>query len=172
MKIIILGAGQVGASLATVLSQEARNSVTVVDTQAAALLRLQERLDIRTVEGFGAQPSVLFAAGAADADVLIAVTSSDETNMLACEVAWTLHRTPTKIARIRATDFLDHPALFDNNAIAVDYMISPERLIKDYIARLMEYPDALQVRDFAEGRLRLIGLRADVDGPLVGQPIH
>jgi trk system potassium uptake protein TrkA len=172
MKIIILGAGQVGSSLATVLSHETRNSVTVVDTDAAALSRLQERLDIRTVQGYGAQPSVLGEAGAADADVLIAVTSADDTNMLACEVAWVLYRTPTKIARIRVSDFLDHPALFDNNAIPVDYMISPERLIKDYIVRLIEYPDALQVRDFADGKLRLIGMRADADGPLVGQPIR
>ncbi|HUX82857.1 MAG TPA: Trk system potassium transporter TrkA [Halothiobacillus sp.] len=172
MKIIILGVGQVGASLATVLAGETHNSVTVIDTDANALGRLQDRLDIRTVQGYGAQPSILSEAGAADADVLIAVTSSDETNMLACQVAWTLYRTPTKIARIRVTDYHDHPALFDNSAIPVDYMISPERLIKDYIARLIEYPDALQVHDFAGGKLRLIGMRADADGPMVGHPIR
>lgn len=172
MKIIILGAGQVGSSVATSLATETQNSVTVIDTDAGALSRLQERLDIRTVLGVGAHPSVLEEAGAADADILIAVTSSDENNMLACQVAWTLFHTPTKIARVRSADYQKHPALFDNNAVPVDYIISPEQLIKDYIARLIEYPDSLQVRDFAGGKVRLIGMRADLDGPLVGHPIR
>lgn len=172
MKLIVLGAGQVGSSVATALTTETDNSVTVVDTDAEALNWLQERLDIRTVTGLGSQPSVLQEAGAADADVLIAVTQSDETNMLACQVAWTLFHTPTKIARIRATDYQDHPALFDNAAIPVDFIISPERLIKDYIARLIEYPDALQVREFGDGKLLLIGMEVDRGGPMVGEPIH
>ncbi len=172
MKIIVLGAGQVGSSVATALANETDNSVTVVDTDADALGWLQDRLDIRTVHGLGSRPDVLDEAGAGDADVLIAVTSSDETNMLACQVAWTLHHTPTKIARIRATDYQDHPALFDKAAIPVDFIISPERLIKDYIASLIEYPDALQVREFGDGRLLLIGMEVDRGGPMVGEPIH
>ncbi|MGM0516470.1 MAG: Trk system potassium transporter TrkA [Pseudomonadota bacterium] len=172
MKIIILGAGQVGSSVATSLANETDNSVTVVDTDADALIWLQDRLDIRTITGLGSRPGVLEEAGAADADVLIAVTSSDETNMLACQVAWTLYHTPTKIARIRATDYQDHPALFDKAAIPVDFTISPERLIKDYIASLIEYPDALQVREFGDGRLLLIGMEVDREGPMVGEPIH
>ncbi len=172
MKVIVLGAGQVGSSVATALATETDNSVTVVDTDAEALNWLQERLDIRTVTGLGSQPSVLQEAGAADADILIAVTSSDETNMLACQIAWTLFHTPTKVARIRVTDYQDHPALFDNAAIPVDFIISPERLIKDYIARLIQYPDALQVREFGDGRLLLIGMEVDRGGPMVGEPIH
>ncbi|MFI9654498.1 Trk system potassium transporter TrkA [Guyparkeria sp. GHLCS8-2] len=172
MKVIVLGAGQVGSSVATALATETDNSVTVVDTDAEALNWLQERLDIRTVTGLGSQPSVLQEAGAADADILIAVTSSDETNMLACQIAWTLFHTPTKVARIRVTDYQDHPALFDNAAIPVDFIISPERLIKDYIARLIKYPDALQVREFGDGRLLLIGMEVDRGGPMVGEPIH
>ncbi|WP_322521740.1 Trk system potassium transporter TrkA [Guyparkeria halophila] len=172
MKVIVLGAGQVGSSVATALATETDNSVTVVDTDAEALNWLQERLDIRTVTGLGSQPSVLQEAGAADADILIAVTQSDETNMLACQIAWTLFHTPTKIARIRVTDYQDHPALFDNAAIPVDFIISPERLIKDYIARLIQYPDALQVREFGDGRLLLIGMEVDRGGPMVGEPIH
>ncbi|RRQ24496.1 Trk system potassium transporter TrkA [Guyparkeria sp. SCN-R1] len=172
MKVIVLGAGQVGSSVATALATETDNSVTVVDTDVEALNWLQERLDIRTVTGLGSQPSVLQEAGAADADILIAVTHSDETNMLACQIAWTLFHTPTKVARIRVTDYQDHPALFDNAAIPVDFIISPERLIKDYIARLIQYPDALQVREFGDGRLLLIGMEVDRGGPMVGEPIH
>ncbi len=172
MKIIVLGAGQVGGSVATALATETDNSVTVVDTDAESLNWLQERLDIRTVTGLGSHPGVLQEAGAADADILIAVTQSDEINMLACQIAWTLFHTPTKIARIRATDYQDHPALFDNAAIPVDFIISPERLIKDYIASLIEYPDALQVREFGDGKLLLIGMEVDRSGPMVGEPIH
>ena len=103
MKIIILGAGQVGGTLAEHLADE-KNDITVVDEQAATLKRLQERLDIRTVLGNGAHPVTLMNAGAEDADMLIAVTDSDEINMLACSVAFTLYRTPTKISRIRSAN--------------------------------------------------------------------
>jgi len=172
MKIIVLGAGQVGSSVAAHLAQESHNSVTVVDTNATILAEMQEKLDIRTIVGVGSHPGVLEEAGAADADMLLAVTSSDECNMLACQVAWTLFHTPTKIARVRCTDYQSHPALFDNNAVPVDVIISPEQLIKDYIARLVEYPDSLHVRDFAGGRVRLVGVRALQGGPLVGKPIR
>ena len=112
MKIIILGAGQVGGTLAEHLADE-QNDITVVDERAATLKRLQERLDIRTVLGNGAHPSTLMNAGADDADMLIAVTDSDEINMLACSVAFTLFRTPTKISRVRSTNYLsEHAALF------------------------------------------------------------
>lgn len=172
MKIIILGSGQVGSSVATHLAAEANNSITVVDTNAVALRDLQERLDIRTLCGVASHPDVLKDAGAEDADMLLAVTNSDESNMVACQVAWTLFHTPTKIARIRATGYQQHAALFDNAAIPVDVVISPETLVKDYIARLIEYPEALQVLDFAEGRVRLVGIRAHHGGPLVGRPIR
>ncbi len=172
MKVIVLGAGRVGSSVATALATETDNSVTVVDTDVDALSWLQQRLDIRTVTGSGSQPSVLAEAGADDADVLLVLTQFDEINMLACQVAWTLFHTPTKIARIRATDYQSHPALFDNAAIPVDFVISPEHLIKDYIARLIEYPDALQVREFGDGKLLLVGMEVDRGGPMVGEPIR
>jgi len=172
MKIIVLGSGQVGSSVAAHLASESHNSVTVVDIDAAVLAKMQEKLDIRTVCGMASHPSVLEEAGAGDADMLIAVTSSDECNMLACQVAWTLFHTPTKIARVRSTDYQTHPALFDNNAIPVDVIISPEQLIKDYIAQLVEYPDSLYVHDFAGGRVRLVGVRALKGGLLVGQPLR
>ena len=120
MKIIILGAGQVGGTLAEHLADE-QNDITVVDERAATLKRLQERLDIRTVLGNGAHPSALLNAGAEDADMLIAVTDSDEINMLACSVAFTLYRTPTKISRVRSADYLaKHQALFESGSIPVD----------------------------------------------------
>ena len=170
MKIIILGAGQVGATLAENLASEA-NDVTVVDTDGALLSDLQDRLDLRTVQGFSSHPSVLRRAGADDADMLIAVTESDETNMLACEIASTLFQTPTKIARVRSAEYLREEALFESGALPVDMHISPEQLVTDYIRRLIQYPGALQVVDFAGGRVRLVGVKAYYGGPLVGRQL-
>jgi trk system potassium uptake protein TrkA len=107
---------------------------------------------------------VLEAAGIADADILVALTSSDEVNMMACEVAYTLYRTPTKIARIRSSEYTKHPKLFSDEALSVDVWISPEQLVTEYIERLIRYPGALQVLDFADGRVRLVGLRARKGG--------
>lgn len=170
MKIIILGAGQVGSTLAENLASEA-NDVTVVDTDAALLSDLQDRLDLRTVHGYSSHPSVLRLAGADDADMIIAVTESDETNMLACEIANTLFHTPTKIARVRSAEYLKEEALFASGALPVDMHISPEQLVTDYIRRLIEYPGALQVVDFADGVVRLVGVKAYYGGPLVGRQL-
>jgi trk system potassium uptake protein TrkA len=170
MKIIILGAGQVGATLAENLAIEA-NDVTVVDDGAALLAELQDRLDIRTVQGHASFPRVLRAAGADDADMLIAVTENDETNMLACRVAHSLFKTPTKIARVRSAEYLREESLFGDDALPVDMLISPEQLVTDYIRRLIQYPGALQVVDFADGRVRLVGLRAYYGGLLVGRQL-
>ncbi len=147
MKIIILGAGQVGASVASNLASEA-NDITVIDDNASVLQDLQDRLDLRTVTGHASHPDVLMQAGADDADMIIAVTRNDETNMIACQVAYTLFRTPTKIARVRSVEYLRHPRLFAQEALPVDVIISPEQLVTDYIERLIEYPGALQVLDF------------------------
>lgn len=170
MKIIILGAGQVGSTLAENLASEA-NDVTVVDTDPARLSELQDRLDLRTIQGYSSYPSVLRRAGADDADMLIAVTDSDETNMLACEIANTLFHTPTKIARVRSAEYLREKALFEQGALPVDMHISPEQLVTDYIRRLIEYPGALQVVDFADGSVRLVGVKAYYGGPLVGRQL-
>jgi trk system potassium uptake protein TrkA len=105
--------------------------------------------------------------------MLIAVTSSDETNMLACRIAQTLFRTPTKIARVRAVEYLtEEDKLFLPDALAVDMRISPEQIVTDYIHSLIEYPGALQVVDFANGRVRLVGVKAYYGGPLVGQQLR
>jgi trk system potassium uptake protein TrkA len=172
MKIIILGAGQVGSSVAANLVSEA-NDITVVDIDAQRLRELADRFDLRTLQGHGAHPDVLARAGGEDAEMIIAVTNSDETNMVACQVAYTLFHTPTKIARVRAQGFLDHQRqLFGGEAFPVDVTISPEQLVTDYIIRLIQNPGALQVTDFANGRVRLVAVRAYYGGPLVGQELR
>ena len=170
MKIIILGAGQVGSNLATSLVSEA-NDITVVDLDEARLTWLQDRYDLRTVCGHASQPSVLRQAGAEDADMLVAVTQNDEINMVACKLAAALFRMPTKIARIRALDYMKNPALFAPENMAVDYVISPEEEVTTYLRRLIDYPEALQVVDFADGRIRLVAVRAEFGGPLVGHEL-
>ncbi len=171
MKIIILGAGQVGCSVAANLASEA-NDITVVDTDADKLHALQSRLDLRTVIGHASHPEVLRQAGAEDADMILAVTNSDETNMIACQVAYTLFHTPTKIARVRGSEYLSYPQLFSADALPIDVLISPEQVITDYVQRLIEHPGALQVLDFAGGKVRLVAVRAYYGGPLVGHELR
>ncbi|MBO6278975.1 MAG: Trk system potassium transporter TrkA [Pseudomonas sp.] len=172
MKIIILGAGQVGGTLAEHLASEA-NDITVVDTDGERLRDLGDRLDIRTVQGRASLPNVLRQAGADDADMLVAVTNSDETNMVACQVAYTLFHTPTKIARVRESAYLTRgEELFDNDAIPVDVLISPEQVVTNYIKRLIEHPGALQVIDFAGGKAQLVAVKAYYGGPLIGQQLR
>jgi len=171
MKIIILGSGQVGSSVAENLASEA-NDITVVDTDSKRLRELQDRLDLRAVVGHASHPEVLRRAGAEDADMIIAVTDSDETNMVACQVAYTLFHTPTKIARVRAAEYLAHNELFTQEAMPVDVLISPEQLVTDYIQRLIEHPGALQVLDFASGKVSLVAVKAYYGGQLVGHELH
>ena len=172
MKIIILGAGQVGGTLTEHLADE-QNDVTVVDSSDSALRQLQERLDIRTVKGDASKPTTLADAGAQDADMLIAVTDRDEVNMLACAIAYTLYRTPTKICRIREVDYLNEDKkLFQSGAIPVDVSISPERLVTDAIHQLILNPGSLQVLDFAGGKIRLVAVRAVDGGPIVGRELQ
>ena len=170
MKIIILGAGQVGTSVAEVLAGEG-SDITVVDVDEKKLEILRDRLDISTVVGEAAHPEVLARAGAEDADMILAVTNSDEINMIACQVAYTLFHTPTKIARVRSVGYLAHPQLFTQESLPVDVLISPEQLVTDYVQRLIEHPGALQVLDFAGGKVQLVAVRAFYGGPLVGQAL-
>ena len=171
MKIIILGAGRVGGTLATNLASEA-NDITVVDSDASFLNELQDRIDIGVVAGEASHPDTLLKAGIEDADMLIAVTGTDEINMVACQIAHSLFRTPTKIARIRAQEYANHDGLFRNDAIPVDVIISPEQIVSDYIKRLVEQPGALQVVDFADGRVQIVAVKAFYGGPLVGQELR
>ncbi len=173
MNIIILGAGQVGSSVARELARDDFNEITVVDVSQPVLDELQERMDIRTVRGNGSYPSVLEQAGIDDADLLIALTNSDEINMVACQVAWTLFNTPLRVARIRSQDYMQRRELFhEEDGVPVSVTISPENLVTEYIHHLIEHPSALQVLDFAGGRVQLVAVRAYADGPLVGHPLR
>ncbi len=179
MKIIILGAGQVGASMAEILADEA-NDITLVDTNSAHLQTLQDRFDIRTVAGCASYPDVLAQAGGEDADIVLAVTNRDEVNMIACQIAYSLFRTPTKIARIRAAEHLSHPEIFSfsrpkidsKEMVPIDVIISPEQIVTQHILRLIEHPGALQVIDFADGRIQLVAIKAFYGGPLVGHELR
>jgi trk system potassium uptake protein TrkA len=172
MNILILGAGQVGSNVAYQLAREEANQVTIVDINPAALRELQDRLDVRTVVGHAAYPEVLERAGAKKADMIIALTHSDELNMVCCQIAYTLFSTPTKIARIRAPEYINAPNLFQQENMPVDVCISPEQLVTNYIEQLIHYPGAFQVLEFADGKVRLVGVRAHEGGLLVGQQIR
>lgn len=168
---MILGAGQVGSTVAWSLAGE-DNDITIVDKDSSQLKHLQDHLDIRAVIGHASHPKVLVRAGIEDADIIIAVTNSDEVNMIACQVAYTLYNTPTRIARVRSAEYTDYKELFAREHSPIDVLISPEQLITKYISRLIEYPGALQVLDFADGRAQLVATQADAGGLLVGQKLH
>ena len=171
MKILILGAGQVGSSVAASLAGEA-NDITIVDSNPDALRHLQEHFDLRTLTGFASHPDVLRRAGAENADMLLAVTNSDETNMIACQVAWRLFDTPTRIARVRAPSYLHQPSLFEPECLAIDELISPEQVVTNHIERIIEHPGTLQVLDFAGGIVLMVAVRAYHGGPLVGHALR
>ncbi|GAB5382803.1 MAG: Trk system potassium transporter TrkA [Aliiglaciecola sp.] len=171
MKIIILGAGQVGGTLAENLVGE-KNEITVIDSDQETLRSLQDRLDLQVVHGVGSHPDVLEKAGAEDADMLIAVTNSDESNMMACQVAHTLFNTPTKIARVRSEQYIIYQErLFHHQDIPVDHLIAPEQLVTKAIKRLIDYPGALQVVEFADGKASLVAVKAYYGGLLVGHAL-
>ncbi len=170
MKIIILGANKVGAALAENLAKEA-NDITVVDPNAIRLRELKDRLDIATVEGQVSYPDILESAGARDADMLIAITDSDEVNLVACQIAFSLFRTPKKICRLRSNSYVAEKKLFCPEAIPIDVVISPEQEVSHYIKSLIDLPGSLQVLDFANGLVQLVAVKATRGGPLINQEI-
>ncbi len=171
MKVVILGAGRVGSTVAESLAGEA-NDITIVDIDPERLRLLQDRLDLRTVAGNASHPEILRQAGAQDADMILAVTQNDETNLVACKLASIIFNVPTKIARIRAADYLSHPEIFSPENFGVDFTICPEQILTDYIVKLIEFPEALQVLDFADGKVNLVGMRAAEGGSLVDQELQ
>lgn len=171
MRVVILGAGQVGGSLAQNLVNE-DNDITLIDVDEERLQKLQHRLDIQTVIGSAAHPDTLLKAGIQQADMLIAVTSSDEVNMLGCFVAYNLFQTPSKIARIRSENYLEYPSLFTEKSIPVDVCIRPERLIKDHIVNLVRFPGITQILEFAAGKLLLMTFKINVEDSIYGKNIR
>ncbi|MEI7795776.1 MAG: Trk system potassium transporter TrkA [Methylococcaceae bacterium] len=170
MRILILGAGVTGASVAEALASE-ENDIVVVDFRDDLLEALKERFDIATVTGNAAHPSVLEQAGISTMDMVIAVTNRDETNMLACLIINALYSKPKTIARVRAIDYLKHPSLFSPTGIPVDIVISPEQIVMNSIRNLIEFPGVLQVTEFANGLVRLFSVKVVADGDLTGKKI-
>lgn len=166
----MLGAGQVGSTVARSLAEEG-NDVTVIDTDIDALDALESAVDLRTVPGHAAHPETLRLAGIEDCDMLIAATSSDETNIVASQIAYTLYRVPMRIARIRAREYTREKRLFSNDHIPIDGIISPEELVTEHIARIIEHPGAIQVVDFARGKVRMVGVEVLAGAPMAGRPL-
>jgi trk system potassium uptake protein TrkA len=173
MKVLIAGAGQVGSNIARYLAA-AGNDVTLIDQHADLVQRIGDRLDIQAVIGFASNPSTLQQAGAADCDLLIAVTYSDEVNMVACQVAHSLFNVPTRIARIRQQDYLDSrwQDLFRRDHIPIDVVISPELEVARAIALKLQIPGAITVIPFADDKVRLIALRCDENTPILDTPLR
>jgi len=170
MKIIILGAGRVGQSVADSLVSE-RNDITVIDTDAERLRDLESRFDLRGVVGNGIDPAVLAEAGAKDTDLLLACAAQDETNLVCCKVAQLLFNIPKRIARVRSMGFQADPLLTGPEGFAVDRIICPEQSLTRYIGKLIDYPEAMQVREFAGGRACLVSVRARAGAPMVGHTV-
>ena len=170
MKIIILGAGRVGQSVADSLVSE-RNDITVIDTDAERLRDLESRFDLRGVVGNGIEPAVLAEAGAQETDLLIACAAQDETNLVCCKVAQLMFNIPKRIARVRSTGFQRDERLVGPEGFAVDRIICPEESLTRYIGKLIDYPEAMQVREFAGGRACLVSVRARAGAPMVGHTV-
>ncbi len=169
MKIIILGAGRVGQSVAESLVSE-HNDITVIDHDALRVRELESRFDLRGVVGSGIESSVLAEAGADDTDLLIACAALDETNLVCCKLAQLLFRIPLRIARVRSPGFASE-ALTSDEGFGVSRIICPEESLTRYIGKLIEHPEAMQVREFASGRACLVSTRAREGAPMVGQTI-
>ncbi|OQK16568.1 potassium transporter peripheral membrane component [Methyloprofundus sedimenti] len=170
MKIVILGAGVTGSSVATALASE-ENDIVVIDTKTHLLANLKERLDIATVTGNAGHPSILEQAGVQNADIVIAVTDQDETNMLACQIINTLYSKPKTIARVRAIDYLKHPELFRPGGIPIDIVISPEQIVMQAIHNLIKFPGVKHISSFANGMVRLFSIKAATQGFLTERRI-
>ncbi|HAI96133.1 MAG: Trk system potassium transporter TrkA [Cycloclasticus sp.] len=172
MRIIILGAGRVGFTVANNLSNE-NIDITLIDKSQQVIDTVCERLDISAICGNVSHPDVLESAGMKHADIVIAATDSDETNMMACQVAHHLFNVPKKIARVRAKIFLDvQEKLFNNNAIPIDAIINPENEIVQFIKNLILHPGSQQVLSFANGALSLVETRCNRDCALIGKSLN
>ena len=172
MKVIICGAGEVGKTLAQHLLKE-NNDITIIDQSEENLKEIKEHLDVNTYVGFGSQPSILDKAGAKNAEMLIAVTQSDEVNMIACEVANSQFNIPLKVARIRDQHYLDpnYESLFSKDQISVDLIISPETEVAEAIRRRLIAPGAFEIIPFSDKKIVLLGIKIEKDCPHINKQI-
>lgn len=173
MRVIVCGAGRVGYGIARRLARE-NNDVTVIDQSKELIRTVSERLDVRGVVGNGAYPEVLSEAGAREADMIVAVTYSDEVNMISCQIAHTLFNVPTKIARIRAAGYLDprYSDLFSRVHIPIDVIISPEREVSEAIIQRMSTPGAFEIKSFVDGKVWAVGVKLREDCPIINTPLR
>ncbi|MCG8691188.1 MAG: Trk system potassium transporter TrkA [Minwuiales bacterium] len=173
MKVIVCGAGQVGSNIARHLAAE-NNDVTVIDQSPDLVRKISDMYDVRGMVGFASHPDMLESAGAADCDMLIAVTFYDEVNMVACQVAHSLFNVPTKIARVRSQSYLNPgwANLFSREHMPIDVIISPEIEVARAVNRALHVPGAIEMLPFAEDRVRLIGVRIDEDCPIINTPLR
>jgi len=167
MNILVLGAGEVGFYIAQRLASEGSN-VVVVDHDAQLLQRVADSMDVRTVIGHASLPSVLQQAGAENADLLIAATTNDEVNMMACQVAHSLFKVPAKMARVRESEYVNNTELCGRDDLPIDWMISPEREAARAIVKRFQVSSAVDAQEFADGRIQLIGLRIPPKNILAG----
>ena len=169
-KIAVLGGGQVGSSLAKILTDDG-NDITLIDTNSSVLEDLQEDNDIKTIHGNSSSPSILEQAEVRDCDILIATTASDEVNLVSCHLAKKMFNVPTVIARLRNSEFQVSASGFDLDLFSIDSIISPSQLVTDFIKNIIEHPGAFQAYDFADGKLQVIGATVLKDGPLSGRKL-
>ena len=167
MKIVIVGAGEVGYHIASRLAFE-NKEVVVVDKNAEAIRRVADDMDVQTVNGSGSSPTVLEEAGIKEAEILLAVTNSDETNLVACLVANMLSPSTKKLARLRGADFDDYYDAFREQAPHIETVINPEIEVVKTIIRLMRVPGAVDVGEFADGRIKFVGIYLGADSRLAG----
>ena len=170
MSIIIIGAGEVGYHLAYRLSHE-KKDVVVIDRDLEKIRRVQNTLDVQAIHGSGGSISLLRQAGISEASMVIAVTNSDEVNMISCLVAGVQDRVPKKIARVRDPEYSALFPLFDKEHLDIDLIINPDYEVVEMILKLIEVPGAVEVVDFAEGRVRMVGLSLLPGSPLVGKSL-
>ena len=169
-KIIVFGGGQVGSSVAKILSDDG-NDITLVDYDKDVLSDLREKMDIKTIHGLASYPSVQKLADAENSDMIIAVTGSDEVNMAACHVAKSIYNVPKRIARLRANEYLRDEDNFDKSAFSINEVISPNILLTDYVKNILDHPGAFQAFQFASGLVQVLGATVLSDGPLAGKKL-
>ena len=169
MNIIVCGAGRVGYTIAKLLSEQ-DHSITVIDQSSEDIQKINDDLDVKSIVGKATYPTVLEKANAEDADMIIAVTRSDEINMLICQIAFSVFKISKKIARIRSQEYLDNKfsKVYSIENLPIDVIISPEVEIAKSIQRKLEAPGALDNVPFADNKIRLLEIDVDESCPLIG----